>query len=347
MTSITLTRRRLLATAAAVFPVAALAACSNVPKGGSGASAPASTIRIVGYATPSEANKAVGAAWNKTADGSGVSFQTSYGASGDQSRNVANGQAADYVHFSTTPDLTRLVDKGLVAKDWNSGPNKGIVTTTTVAIAVRPGNPLGIKSWDDLAKPGVQIVTPNPSSSGSARWNILAVWAHIANLGGSESTAKDFLLQVLRNTVALPGSGRDATTAFTGGTGNVLLSYENEAIYARQQQNGVFDYFVPSDTLLIENPGAVTVSATAKAKPWLDYVLTEPAQQIYAQYGFRPLAGSVPSGIKGVNDPANPFPKPDHLFTIDGDFGGWSQTNTKFFASDGIVTQLLAQAGKS
>lgn len=342
-----ITRRSLLTTTAALLPAVGLAACSNVPKDASGAPASASTIKIVGYATPAEANKAVGAAWAKTSDGSAVTFQTSYGASGDQSRNVANGQAADWVHFSVTPDVTRLVDKGLVAKDWDSGAYKGIVTTTTVAIAVRPGNPLGITGWSDLTKPGVQIVTPNPSSSGSARWNILAVWAHIAALGGSEADATAFLLEVLKNTAALPGSGRDATTAFTGGTGNVLLSYENEAIYARQQQSGIFDYLVPKDTLLIENPGAVTVNSTAKATPWQEYVLSEPAQQIYAQYGFRPLTGTPPSGIKGVNDASNPFPTPDHLFTIAKDFGGWSATNTKFFGDSGIVTQLLSQAGKS
>ncbi|MFZ2625631.1 MAG: sulfate ABC transporter substrate-binding protein [Propionibacterium sp.] len=342
-----ITRRSLLTTSAALLPAVGLAACSNVPKGAAGASASASTIKIVGYATPAEANKAVGAAWAKTSDGSGISFQTSYGASGDQSRNVVNGQAADWVHFSVTPDVTRLVDKGLVAKDWDSGTYKGIVTTTTVAIGVRPGNPLGITGWSDLTKSGVQVVTPNPSSSGSARWNILAVWAHIAALGGSETDAKSFLLQVLKNTVSLPGSGRDATTAFTGGTGNVLLSYENEAIYARQQQNGIFDYLVPKDTLLIENPGAVTASATAKAKPWQDYVVSEAAQKIYSQYGFRPLTGTAPTGIKGVNDSSDPFPKPDHLFTIANDFGGWTATNSKFFGDNGIVTQLLSQAGKS
>lgn len=342
-----ITRRSLLTTTAALLPAVGLAACSNVPKDASGAAASASTIKLVGYSTPSAANAAVSAAWTKTSDGNGVSFQTSYGASGDQSRNVANGQAADYVHLSVGSDVSRLVDKGLVAKDWDGGTYKGIVTTTVVAIAVRPGNPLGITGWADLTKPGVKVVTPNPSSSGSARWNILAVWAHIASLGGSDADAKAFLFQVLKNTVALPGSGRDATTAFTGGTGNVLLSYETEAIYARQQQNGVFDYLVPKDTLLIENPGAVTVNATAKAKPWLDYVLSAPAQQIYAQYGFRPLIGTPPSGIKGVNDASDPFPAPDHLFTIGKDFGGWSAANTKFFGDNGIVTQLLSQAGKS
>lgn len=344
----TFSRRRLLTTAATAVPVAALAACSNVPDDSAAASAggSAGTIRIVGYATPAEANKAVGAAWAKTSDGKGVSFQTSYGASGDQSRSIANGQKADFVHFSVTPDVTRLVEKGLVASNWDSGPHKGIVTTTTVTISVRSGNPLGITGWDDLVKSGVQIVTPNPSSSGSARWNILAAWAHVAAQGGSEKEAGEFLSKVIKNTVALPGSGRDATTSFTGGTGNVLLSYENEAIYARQKDQSILDYVVPDDTLLIENPGAVTKSATAKAKTWLDYVLTEPAQKIYAQYGFRPLVGEAPSSVKGVQDASTPFPEITHLFTIDKNFGGWKETNSKYFGDNGIVTKLLSAAGK-
>lgn len=341
-----LSRRRLLSSAATTLPLLALAACSNVPKGASAPSAGGSTIRIVGYATPAEANKAVGAAWSRTADGKGVTFQTSYGASGDQSRAVANGQKADFVHFSVTPDVTRLVDKGLVASGWDSGAHKGIVTTTSVAIAVRHGNPLKITGWDDLVKPGVQIVTPNPSSSGSARWNILAAWAHVASLGGSQKDATEFLSKVIKNTVSLPGSGRDATTAFTGGTGNVLLSYENEAIFARQKNPTILDYVVPKDTLLIENPGALTKTAGAKAKQWLRYIVTEPAQNIYAQYGFRPLTGQPSVQVKGANDPADPFPTIEHLFTIDKDFGGWTKTTSTFFGDNGIVTKLLAQAGK-
>lgn len=341
-----LSRRRLLTSAATALPLIALAGCSNVPKGASASAAAGDTIRLVGYSTPAEANKAVAAAWNKTSDGSGVTFQTSYGASGDQSRAVANGQKADFVNFSLTPDVTRLVDKGLVASDWDSGAHKGIVITTSVAIVVRHGNPLGITGWDDLVKPGVQIVTPNPSSSGSARWNILAAWAHVASLGGSEKEATEFLTKVIRNTAALPGSGRDATTAFTGGTGNVLLSYENEAIYARQKNSSTLDYVVPKDTLLIENPGAVTKNAGAKARKWLDYIVTEPAQKVYAQYGFRPLVGGPPAQVEGANDPAHPFPAIEHLFTIDKDFGGWTRTTSKFFGDDGIVTKLLSQAGK-
>ena len=214
----------------------------------------------MGFAVPKAANDAAQALWGQTADGKGVAWTTSYGASGDQSRAVVAGLAADYVVFSVGSDMTRLVDAGLVAKDWDAGPTKGIVSDSVVVLVVRKGNPKNIQGWDDIIKPGVGIVTPNPGSSGSARWNILAAWSHVVANGGTEAQATDFLTKVFQGAVALPGSGRDATTAFQGGTGDVLLSYENEAILARQ--NGAdFDYIVPDTTLKIENPGAVTVGS--------------------------------------------------------------------------------------
>ncbi|MEO6472175.1 MAG: extracellular solute-binding protein, partial [Aeromicrobium sp.] len=247
------------------------------------------------------------------------------------------------------PDVTRLVDAGLVAKDWDQGTNKGIVSTSVVAIVVRKDNPKHIESFADLAKPGVGIVTPNPGSSGSARWNILAAYQSVIANGGSEADAQAYLKKVLANVKALPGSGRDATTAFQGGTGDVLLSYENEAIFARASGEDV-DYVVPKQNLLIENPGAVTVKANAKAKGYLDYVLSAAGQEKYASVGFRPVTsvtGVKVGSVKGANDPANPFPKIDTLFTIDKDFGGWEAVNKKFFdEKTGIFTKLLAASGK-
>jgi sulfate/thiosulfate-binding protein len=338
-------RRGFLAGLLATATALALTACSNIPQ--EAASAAGVTLNIVAYSVPAEATKLAAEGWKSTPDGAGVTFQTSYGASGDQSRNVANGQPADYVHFSLEGDVTRLVDKKLVAADWNAGPNKGIVSNSVVVIAVRPGNPLGIKGWDDIVKPSVKIVTPNPSSSGAARWNILAAWAHIAGNGGTDAEAEAYLTKFFENTVALPGSGRDATTAFTSGTGDVFITYENEAILARQKQGDVFDYIVPDDTLLIENPGAVLANAIPKAKSWLAYVLSDAGQEIFAETGFRPLNGKVNAEVKGANDPKNPFPQPRHLFTIGTDFGGWPATTTKFFTEGtGIIPKLLSQTGK-
>lgn len=338
--------RKSLATAiAASLSAAVLAACGGGASGGDG-----TQLALVGFAVPKAGNNAAQAAFAKTTEGKGTTWKESYGASGDQSRAVANGLKADYVHFSITPDVTRLVDAGLVAKDWNAGANKGIVTDSVVVLVTRKGNPKNIQGWDDLAKPGVGIVTPNPGSSGAARWNILAAYQHIIGQGGSEQEASDYLAKVFGNVAALPGSGRDATTAFQGGTGDVLISYENEAILARQNGEDI-DYVVPEDTLKIENPAAVTTKADPKAQAFLDYVLTKDGQQEYVAKGFRPLEsvdGVEVGTVKGANDESDPFPTPAKLFTIDGDLGGWEAINKKFFdENDGIITKLLAESGKS
>lgn len=340
--------RPLAAAVAISASVAMLAACA--PSSSSSSDSESTELSLVGFAVPKAGNNAAQAAFAKTEAGQGTSWKESYGASGDQSRAVAGGLKADYVHFSITPDVTRLVDEGLVPKDWNAGPNKGIVTDSVVVLVVREGNPKNIKGWDDLAKKDVGIVTPNPGSSGAARWNILAAWQHVIAGGGSEDDAKKFLGDVFANVKALPGSGRDATTAFQGGTGDVLISYENEAILARQNGEKI-DYVVPDDTLKIENPAAVTTDADPKAKAFLDFVLTKEGQEQYVSKGFRPLEtvdGVEVGTVEGANDPENPFPTPRKLFTIDGDLGGWDALTTKFFdEKSGIITKLLAESGKS
>jgi sulfate/thiosulfate-binding protein len=251
------------------------------------------------------------------------------------------------VHLSLEPDVSKLVDAKLVKPDWKSGPNKGVLTQSVVAIVVRKGNPKGIKGWDDLVKPGVRIVTPNPGSSGSAKWNILAAYGHVLAQGGSAADASAYLTRFLRNVAALPGSGKDATTAFEGGTGDVLLSYENEAIEARQA-GADFDYVIPDQTLLIQNTAALTTKASKAAKDFLDFQLSKQGQTDYAKQGFRPLDTSVKVDVPGANDPTNPFPTPKTLLTIDKDFGGWSVANTKYFdEKTGIVTRLLAASGKA
>lgn len=278
-----------------------------------------------------------------------MQFRTSYGASGDQSRAVAAGQAADYVHFSVSSDVTRLVDAELIAEDWNAGPNKGIVSTSIVVFAVRDGNPLGIDSWDDLVADGIEIVTPNPASSGAARWNALAAFGHVIQAGGTEDEAEKFVNDLYANAVSLPNSGRDATQQFVSGTGNVFITYENEAILARQ--NGEqFDYVVPETSLLIENPGAVLADATPKASEWLDFVISADGQREFALKGFRPLGDpqgeTVDYEVEGANDPATPFPAVPNLLTVDGNFGSWSELSKKFFdETDGIVTKAIAASG--
>lgn len=343
MSLLTRTRNLLLipATAAALV----LSACGADTGGGDGV-----TLSLVGFAVPKAGNNAAQEAFAATDAGKGVTWTESYGASGDQSRAVANGVKADYVHFSVTPDVTRLVDAGLVEDSWDDGPNKGIVTDSVVVLVVREGNPKNVSGWDDLIRDDIDIVTPNPGSSGAARWNILVAWLHAFKPNGSEEEAKTFLGKVLANVKAFPGSGRDATQAFQSGTGDVLISYENEAILARQQGEKI-DYIVPSETLLIENPGAVIKGADQKAQAWLDFVISPEGQKIYASKGFRPLSTTenVEVGeVKGANDPAAPFPAVETLWTVDGDLGGWSAINGTFFDQDtGIITKLQHDAGLS
>lgn len=333
---------RITATALTAVAAMTLAAC-----GTGGASGGGTTLSLVGFAVPKAANNAIQQEFAKTPEGKGVTWQESYGASGDQSRAVESGLKADYVHFSLEGDVTRLVEAGLVAEDWNAGPTKGIVSDSVVVLAVRKGNPKKIKGWDDIVKPGIGIVTPNPGSSGAARWNILAAYGQVIANGGSEADAKAYLTKFFENVDALPGSGRDATTAFTGGTGDVFITYENEAILARQNGED-FDYIVPDTTLLIENPGAVLKKAKPQAKDWLEFVLSKAGQTEFAEKGFRPVIKGVDVDVKGANDPANPFPAPKKLLTIAEDFGGWPDTSDKFFdEKTGLVTKIQKQTGKS
>lgn len=334
--------------AVSVASLLALSACST----SSEADADAETVDVNAFSVMEAANEPVFEDFQASAEGKDVEFATSYGASGDQSRAVLAGADADVVHYSLESDVTRLVGEGLVAEDWKDTATKGIATSSVVVFVVRKGNPEGIETWDDLVKSGVEIITPNPGSSGSARWNILAAWAHIVGNGGTEADAREFLTQLLGNTIALPGSGREATTAFTDGSGDVLLSYENEAILAKQSGADV-DYVIPPDTLLIENPAAVTVDADETAQAFLEFVTGPEAQADYAQSGFRPVVDGVEiDDVEGANDPADPFPTPEQLFTIDGDFNGWGEAADKYFGDGedgnplGIITKLQQDTGK-
>ncbi len=325
------------------------------------------TINIVGFAVPEAANKAIAEAFNQTVEGKGVEFATSYGASGEQSRNVEAGQAADYVHFSVATDVERLVKAGLVGEDWDAGENNGIVSTSVVVLGVREGNPLNIQGWEDLIKPGVEIVTPNPASSGAARWNALAAWGNITENGGTEAEATEYLDALFANVSVLTNSGRDATTSFLQGNGDVLLAYENEAILAAQNGEG-FEYVIPDTTLLIENPGAVLTDATPKAAEWLEFVTSEAGQKEFALKGFRPVNvdepgvvdldeyGLKPSDIEGAPNADDPYPEIENLLTLEKNFGGpgWDGVADKLFADGskdgvpkGIVTLAIEKSGKA
>jgi len=333
-------RNRLIAlTAAALAVPVILSGCAA----SSGSTGDDNTLSIVGFSVLKTANEPVIADFQKTDAGKDIRFTTSYGASGDQSRAVAGGLHADEVHLSLEPDVASLVDAGLVDSSWNQTPTKGILTDSEVVFLVRKGNPLGIKTWDDLVKPGVKIITPNPASSGSAKWNILAAWAHAANApGGSDTTAKAFVTKILDNTVALPGSGSDALASFVAGNGDVLLAYENDSIQARAAGDDV-DYVLPDDTLLIQNPVALTTDASAPASDFLKFQLSNAGQSDYAKAGFRPVIQGVDVDVPGANDPSNPFPAVKTQYTIDKDFGGWEKANSEFFDDKtGIITKIIS-----
>lgn len=337
---------RSLALAAVI--ATAVAGCAPSPvTGATAAGTPATELTLVGFAVPKAAHDAAQAAFALTDAGAGATWGTSYGASGDQSRAVASGLPADIVHVSLDDDVTRLVDSGDVSATWADTPHGGILSHSVVVLVVREGNPKNITGWDDLLRDDVSIITPNPGSSGSARWNILAAYGSVLANGGTREDGQDYLRGFFANVASLPGSGRDATTAFTAGTGDVLISYENEAILARQHGEPL-EYVVPATTLLIENPGVVTTNAPQQAQDYLDFVRSPDGQRIFAASGFRPLDDALSvENIPGAMNPTDPFPQPTTLQTITGDFGGWEQVNATFFGDDGLVTAIQNEAGKN
>jgi sulfate transport system substrate-binding protein len=317
----------------AVLPLVS-AACSNA-----GASSNES-LSLVAYSTPQAAYEQIITAFTNTSAGNGVSFTKSFGASGDQSRAVVSGLAADYVAFSLEPDITRLVKANLVANDWNQDQYHGMVTDSVVVLVVRKGNPKHISGWADLTKPGIEVITPNPFTSGGARWNVMAAYGQVIKSGGTEADGVAYLNALFKNVPVQDDSARKSLQTFTSGKGDVMLAYENEAIFARANGQDI-DYVVPDSTILIENPIAITSTSKhpQQAKAFLDFVRSTAAQQIFADNGYRPVV----AGVKGKYD----FPDPSGLFTI-ADLGGWSDVSTKFFDPDkGIMAAVEKNVGVS
>jgi sulfate/thiosulfate-binding protein len=308
--------------------------------GGSGGSGGGDKLTLVAYSTPREAYEQLIPGFQKTDAGNGVKFSQSYGSSGDQSRAIQNGLAADVVTLALEPDMTKLVDAGLVAKEWSADDHKGMVTNSVVVFVTRKGNPKNIRSWDDLVRPGVEVITPNPFTSGGARWNIMAGYGAQLEQGKSHEQAVAYLEQLFRNVPVQDKSAREALQTFIGGKGDVMLAYENEAITAQQKEQPV-DYTVPDSTILIENPIAVVSksrNATA-AKAFVDYLRTADAQQIFADKGYRPVNQQVAASAE--------FPKPSGMFTIE-DLGGWPEVTKKFFDKEaGIVADIERKVGVS
>lgn len=339
---------RLLASAAAMIAgVAVLAGCGGASdeiggaataSGGGGAS-----LSLVAYSTPQVVYDELIPAFAKTQDGSGTSFKTSYGASGDQSRAVEAGLPADVVTFSIEPDITRLVKAGIVAPDWSTQAHDGLVTTSVVSFIVRKGNPKQIRSWADLLKPGVQVLTPNPFTSGAAKWNLLAAYGQASDRGRDPEAGLAYVRELITEHVKVQDkSGREALQSFTSGNGDVLLSYEYEATTA-QKKGQELDYVTPSDTIRIEIPIAVTKTSkhAEQARAFVAYAQSEPAQEVFASWGYRPVNETV------LKAHAEQFPDPSGLFTI-RDLGGWPTVNDELFDPErGSIAKIEDEAGVS
>jgi sulfate/thiosulfate-binding protein len=338
-----MTRSRLLFTSlvVALMAVTACGGSSDSATGGSSTDKGSKSLSLVAYSTPEVVYDEIEPLFQKTGDGEGVGFKSSFGASGEQSRAVEAGLKADVVSFSLEPDMDRLVKAGLVDSNWADTPSKGLVTTSLVSFIVRKGNPKGIKTWDDLLKPGVQVLTPNPFTSGAAKWNLLGAYGAKSEGGKNPQAGLAYLKELITKHVKVQDkSGRDALNTFTSGTGDVLLSYEYEATTAQKKGQDV-DFVTPPDTIKIENPIAVTKDAKPAAKSFLDFVLSKQGQEKFASWGYRPVNQEVFDANKSK------FPEPKQLFTI-RDLGGWSKVNDEMFDPEkGSVAKIEEDAGVS
>jgi sulfate/thiosulfate transport system substrate-binding protein len=304
--------------------------------------APASSARtdltLVAYSTPREAYAKLISSFQETAGGRDAAIQQSYGSSGEQARAVLSGLKADIVALSLEPDMRTLVKGGLVPANWNRDAYKGMVTRSVVVFVVRDGNPKKIRDWKDLVKPGVEVVTPNVQTSGGAKWNVMAAYGAQLRAKRTHKQAVAYLRQLYRHVVSQDKSAREALQTFLAGRGDVLLAYENEAIFAREKGQDV-PYVIPKATVRIENPVALTKAGSRKpsARAFVRFLRTRPAQRIFAQNGYRPVLRSATKGFS--------FPVRPQLFTIDY-LGGWKKVDSRFFhPRTGIVTKIQAEIG--
>jgi sulfate/thiosulfate transport system substrate-binding protein len=325
---------RRIALAVALIAGLSLPAATSAP-----AARQSTTLNLVAYSTPKEAFATIIPAFQKTAAGKDVQFTQSYGASESQARAIIAGQPADVVDLSLQPDLDSLVAKGLVAKNWNQNQYHGFVTRSVVVFVVRNGNPKHIKDWEDLIKPGVEVLTPNPFTSGGARWNVMAAYGAMKRKGKTHAQAVKYLDTLFHHVSVQDKSAREALQTFLGGKGDVLLTYENEAKLALAKGQPAY-YVIPKATIRIENPVAVlkTSKNQAAAKAFVKFLYSQQGQMLFGQAGYRPV---VKSALKKFSYPVRPW-----LFTI-GYVGGWSKVQTQFFDPDnGVMAKIEKGLGQ-
>jgi sulfate/thiosulfate transport system substrate-binding protein len=296
------------------------------------------TISLVAYSTPRDAYAKLIPAFTDTSAGKGTSFQQSYGASGEQARAVIAGLKADVVAFSLEPDMTSLVKAHLVTPTWKKNKFGGMVTRSVVVFVVRKGNPKHIRSWNDLIKSDVDVVVPNVQTSGGAKWDVMAAYGAQRKLGKSHAQSVKYLEKLYDHVVSQDKSAREALQTFLAGRGDVLLSYENEAIFAQKHDQPV-DYVIPKATISIENPIAVVKTSSNKttANAFVRYLRRRPAQLIFGDNGYRPVLRSAAKKFG--------FPVPKMQFTIKW-LGGWAKVDKQFFdPRNGIVTKIQRKQG--
>jgi len=334
MQKVTMPKRTIAVALSLAVAALGLAAC------GSSSSGSGKQLALVAYSTPQGVFEKLIPAFETTPEGKGVSFSQSYGPSGEQSRSVVNGLHADVVNLSLEPDVTKLVKAGLVSSSWNANATHGFVTDSVAVIIVRKGNPKHITGWSDLIKPGVGVLTPNPFTSGSARWNIMAAYGAQLKEGKTPAQAQEYLKALFGNVVSQDSSARNALQTFLAGRGDALIDYEDEAI-TDEKKGAAIEYVIPNDTILIQNPIAVvgTGANAAEAQKFVSYLLSPAGQTIWAEKGYRPVISGIAAAAK--------FPTPPGLFTIQS-LGGWKAVTKQFFEPEtGIVTKIEQSLGVS
>lgn len=293
----------------------------------------------------------------KQRTGEEVRIRSSYGASGAQARAVIGGFDADIAALSVEGDLDQVVKAGLITHDWRKAPQRGIVTASVVAFGLRKGNPKGIKTWEDLTKPGVEVLYPNPKTSGGAMWDIVAIYGAGLKLAeqnrtaglpaaktAPEAYAADLLKRVQKNVKVMDKSGRESVTTFERGVGDVIVTYENELL-PRIKSGRPYDLMVPAETVLIENPVALVDRNVDKhrvrdvAEAFVSFLQGAEAQRSFMESGFRPIQGA------GAEGQATAPPLPPRLFTV-AELGGWAKVEGLLFGPQGVWTRVVEEAAR-
>jgi sulfate transport system substrate-binding protein len=328
-----------------------LTGCESCTKTDAASNGSARSLTLGAYTTPREAyGKSILPAFRRhfhEQSGGDVTFRESYLGSGAQARAIVGGFEADVAALSLEPDIEKLRKAGLITHDWKAGEHGGVVTRSVVVIGVREGNPKNIRGWQDLARPGVEVLTPNVRTSGGAMWNVLAIYGaairgHAGTPAGDQDAAIDLLASILRNVKIMDRGARDSMLTFERGIGDAIITYENEILVGRAEGRR-YDYIAPRSSILIENPVALVDANVERhgsrqaAQAFVDFLVTPEAQRFYAEHGLRPVVDSVATEVQSRFAPV------EDLFTI-RDLGDWQEAQRLLFAEGGVYDRALSQS---